>query len=403
MRLFILIMVLFLYNNCYSQYIKCSSEENSLIEDNIQKKVGGEEKANLLDLRDEIVLPLVFHVFNKRGSELQITEADIYRQLDILNDAFSANNFDKKNVPNVFKELISNTAFKFCIGYRENDSEVESGILFFETNEDNLGDELLEHDNRRRKIKYNTSGGDDGWDSKKYINIWIGEMANSGGHSTFPDEDTLDDWRNEAGIIINLNTLPGTGANGKILIHEMGHYFNLKHIWGSDKFGCDVDDGVEDTPLQFEPYTGCPIGVNISCGSRDMYMNYMDYTNDECSLMFSLGQSDRMRAALMNYRSTLLNSEEWCYFPEFDDNPLEKIKISIDINNNIILYRNFNYIEDIDIVIYNISGKMLFKHKMEKGQMAESVSYVDFKYGMYFVTLKSGKYSDTRKFVIFQQ
>ena len=89
---------------------------------------------------------------------------------------------------------------------------------------------------------------------------------------------------------------------GRTLTHEFGHYFLLSHIWGAD--GCGNDDSVSDTPVSDDEYFGCPAIGASSCGSNDMHMNYMDYTNDACMYVFSAGQVTRME----NYiNSSLLN------------------------------------------------------------------------------------------------
>ena len=75
----------------------------------------------------------------------------------------------------------------------------------------------------------------------------------------------------------------------------MGHWFNLLHIW-ADQDNCNVTDFVADTPNQFTAYTGNPSHPQTSCGSNDMFMNYMDYTDDAVRNTFTVGQSDRMRA-----------------------------------------------------------------------------------------------------------
>lgn len=402
MRLTILLLFLFFYNFGFAQIHKCAIEDNRIINEN---SINGEKNEDRIDpwliKRDIVFLPLVFHVFNKSNSINKITETDIYLQLDALNRAFSAKNYDIKNVPEVFKDLISDTGFRFCIGFREGEDGIEKGIEFFETIEDNLGDELLESDNRRRKIKYKSKGGADGWDSEKYINIWIGEMAYAGGHSTFPDEDTSDEFKNEAGIIINLNTLPGIDSKGRILVHEMGHYFNLQHIWGSKDGDCNLDDGIEDTPFQFGPYFGCPVGIQESCNSRDMYMNYMDYTDDDCSLFFTIGQAERMISALFNYRNSLLESIDYCFEKETVKNPLDNIEILI--KNDVYLLRENSFGDRIGISIYNINGQKIFVGDLKAGQTTKRINTVNFAYGMYFLTLETGKFIETRKFLVLLQ
>lgn len=397
MRFIIFIFFLVYYNYGFSQFHKCAVEDNRTIDSNRENNEKDSFDPEIMN-RDVVYLPLVFHVFNKINSKYIITEKDIYLQLDALNKAFSAKNYDIKNVPDVFQDLISDSGFKFCIGFREVEDGIEKGIEFIETSEDNLGDELLESDNRRRRIKYKSKGGADAWDSDKYINIWVGEMSYALGHSTFPHEDTVDEFKNEAGIIINLNTLPGNYSRGRILVHEMGHYFNLKHIWGSMDENCILDDDVDDTPLQYGPYYGCPIGIQKTCNTLDMYMNYMDYTNDDCSLFFTKGQTERMISALYNYRNRLLDSKDYCFTDETVTNPLNQIKIII--KNDVYIFREESFGDRIGISIYNINGQKLFVGEIEAGQSANRINIVDFDYGMYFVTLEAGKFIETRKFLV---
>ena len=95
---------------------------------------------------------------------------------------------------------------------------------------------------------------------------------------------------------------------GRTATHEVGHWLNLEHVWGP-MFGAGcVDDGVSDTPLQSAFSGFCPTS-QVSCGSDDMYMNYMDYTDDDCMNIFTLGQKERMWATLNTLRSSLLHSQ----------------------------------------------------------------------------------------------
>ncbi|MGH1339844.1 MAG: zinc-dependent metalloprotease, partial [Aureispira sp.] len=92
---------------------------------------------------------------------------------------------------------------------------------------------------------------------------------------------------------------------GRTTTHEVGHYLNLRHIWGDG--GCNVDDLVDDTPVAGSSNGGCPSATQNTCagGQRDMHMNYMDYTNDDCMYMFSAGQKARMLTCLETTRASL--------------------------------------------------------------------------------------------------
>ena len=97
-------------------------------------------------------------------------------------------------------------------------------------------------------------------------------------------------------------TLPGGSAapynGGRTLTHEVGHYLNLRHIWGDGR--CNRDDFVSDTPTSSAANYGCPDYPDVSCRSNDMTMNYMDYTDDACMNMFTEGQNDRMRTIFVS-------------------------------------------------------------------------------------------------------
>ena len=104
------------------------------------------------------------------------------------------------------------------------------------------------------------------------------------------------------GVVCDDNAFGTTGTasapfnKGRTATHEVGHYFNLRHIWGDRRCGTDQ---VGDTPAHTGANYGCPAaGIRSSCSGRPvmMTMNYMDYTDDACMYMFSVGQVNRMNA-----------------------------------------------------------------------------------------------------------
>ena len=120
----------------------------------------------------------------------------------------------------------------------------------------------------------------------------------------------------EDGIVINYQYFGRGGSavppidQGRTCTHEVGHYFNLDHIFGDDT-GCE-DDDITDTPLHESSNEGCfeyPYNANSSCTGSDehgeMFMNYMDYVNDTCMNMFTIGQGNVMLAALNGERRAL--------------------------------------------------------------------------------------------------
>ena len=115
------------------------------------------------------------------------------------------------------------------------------------------------------------------------------------GFATYPGQSPPE----RTGVVINpkyfgCNEHPRYGK-GRTLVHEIGHYFGLKHVWSHDPF-CEDDDGVEDTPKQEYEHTGCPTYPQASCTESDMFMNFMDYVDDPCMLLFSKGQKEKISA-----------------------------------------------------------------------------------------------------------
>ena len=94
---------------------------------------------------------------------------------------------------------------------------------------------------------------------------------------------------------------------GRTATHEIGHYFNLRHIWG-DTEDCSGSDMVADTPNCAGPNYGKPTFPKVSCSngpSGDMFVNYMDYVDDAAMFMFTPQQMARMRTTLDGPRRTL--------------------------------------------------------------------------------------------------
>ncbi len=164
-------------------------------------------------------------------------------------------------------------------------------------------------------ITINRTQGDQENNWAGYINIFV--QPNTGYLGYAP----LGGSGNGDGVVIDASAFgSGQGCGsvvpespfdlGRTLTHEMGHYLLLEHIWGD---GCGVDDEVGDTPDQASDYAGCPSIGASSCGSIDMHMNYMDYTDDACMYMFSEGQENRMNSFLLSNLGSVTSNASTVY------------------------------------------------------------------------------------------
>jgi hypothetical protein len=159
-------------------------------------------------------------------------------------------------------------------------------------------------------VKSAATGGSDPWPADRYLNLWVCRLEGGLlGYAQFPGGPAQTD-----GVVITYTGfgVGGTAAApfdlGRTATHEVGHWLNLRHIWGDDGTGCSGDDFVEDTPNQGGPNTGRPAFPSVSCANGpngDLFVNYMDYVDDAVMVMFTSGQVFRMQAALDAARSTI--------------------------------------------------------------------------------------------------
>ncbi|MBL6447784.1 zinc metalloprotease [Fulvivirga sp. 29W222] len=236
---------------------------------------GGSDPVN--DGLGTINIPVYVHVIYNSSIE-NISDAQINSQMNVLNADFNKSNSDQNLVPAEFAGLIANVDINFTLAgvTRKSSSKTSWGT--------------------RDDMKYASRGGVDAVTPESALNIWVCNIGGGIlGYAQFPGGDPATD-----GVVISPQYFGTTGYvsvpfdKGRTATHEVGHYLNLRHIWGDGR--CRQDDFVADTPSSDGPNYGCPAYPTVNCQSNDMTMNYMDYTNDACMQMFSEGQKARMRA-----------------------------------------------------------------------------------------------------------
>jgi hypothetical protein len=252
-----------------------------------------------------VFIPIVFHIVLNNPDI--ITDAQVQAQLDVLNKDFGGMNSDSVMLPAVFKPLFGKSQIQFKLAKRTPDNEPTNGIVRTITTTPLYG--TLD-----KSLKYSKLGGDDSWDSNRYFNVWLTNLAGGFilGYSTFPGTSPPA----EEGVVIHYTTLPADSLTkynrGRTLTHETGHFFYLYHIWG-DENGCTGTDFVDDTPNQGSFSGNCPGGAIITDGCSPfspgiLYENYMDYTDDACMCLFTKGQDTRMETALTSFHPGYLTS-----------------------------------------------------------------------------------------------
>ena len=249
-----------------------------------------------------ITIPVVVHVIYNTAAQ-NISDAQVLSQITVLNQDFARTNSDAANTPSVFQSLAANTGIQFCLAKRDPSGNATTGIVRKATNVTSWSS--------NGTVKMSSQGGDDAWPSGQYLNIWVCNLATYLGYATYPGGNPLGD-----GVVIRYSAFGNTGTvaapynKGRTATHEIGHWLNVYHIWGDGTCGNDL---VADCPSQQAPNYGNPVFPHLSnctgnAPTGDMFMNYMDYSNDASMNMFSLGQSSRMNAALSVARASILTS-----------------------------------------------------------------------------------------------
>ena len=269
------------------EFIQQKSQQMELQKGNLNNKS--------MTLGDSI--PVVVHVVWSTTA-MNIPDSVIFRQIQILNEDYSRLNDDTSNTPTPFKALAGATPFRFVLARRDPNGAFTTGIIRHQTTH---GPFIGFYD-----LSSNANGGDNAWNGS-YLNIYCCELASpAAGVAMF----------NFSRVAIGYSYWGYNGnTKNKVGTHEVGHCFGLEHIWGSETttpYNCASDDGVADTPAQYEPSLGCPTFPMFdqcsSSGNGIMFCNYMDYSSGTCQNMFSNGQITAMISNVNSYQSALLNS-----------------------------------------------------------------------------------------------
>ena len=348
------------------------------------------------------VIPVVFHIVYNNESE-NLHDSVILNQINILNKNFRRQIADTTNTRDIFLDLVGDSRIEFVLAGTDPEGNPSSGITRTNTDIEDFGGILPYgqgqnteinqwvndhfYDNLFR-ITQSSEGGINPWDESRYLNIWIGDLRifepefNNFEELVFfglstPPAD-LDNWPSSIydlldgynhGVLMHYVNIGGNNPNqfpsaynaynglvntGKMLVHEVGHYLGLRHIWGDG--GCSEEDFIDDTPnaTDHSQYACNPSkndclddinGVDLP----NMIENYMDYSSANCQNSFTNGQISLMRTIIENNRPGLLTSVN-----------------NIGTNNNISLFPNpTNGIINIksnqyfNIEVFNSTGTLI--------------------------------------------
>ena len=282
------------------EYAKARAKVNSQTEQWIKDHPNHNEKTI-------ITIPVVVHVVWKTNTQ-NISDAQIQSQIDVLNEDYRRTNIDQINTPSVWQSIAADSEIEFCLATTDASGNTTTGINRVQTTHGQFG---MDSD-----IHTASAGGADDWSNDDYLNIWVCNIQ-SGllGYASPPSN-----WVGDGdGLVIGYQYFGRTGTvqspynKGRTATHEIGHWLNLDHVWGG--WGSCGNDQVADTPKQETENYSCPAfplhpnACSTTNANGDMFMNYMDYTNDACMNLFTNGQKTRMLAAINQYRPNMLNHD----------------------------------------------------------------------------------------------
>jgi hypothetical protein len=282
---------------------------NKMIDKYLDDQKNNRTGAGPVQTNSVITIPVVIHVVYKTAAQ-NISDAQATSQFQVLNDDFQRHNSDTA-VGSAFYNVAGGVNFQFCLAQRDPNGNPTTGIVHKQTTVTSFTTD--------DKVKSTAQGGDDAWDVTKYMNIWV---CNLGGGLLGYGEFPTGSLSNTYGLVLGYTCTGTMGAaqapydGGRTGTHEFGHCFNLYHIWGDDGTSCSGSDQCSDTPNQAGENYGCPTLPHTDACSPSapgvMCMNYMDYVDDACMVMFTDQQCARMLAVVSTSPWNILQSSDGC-------------------------------------------------------------------------------------------
>ena len=354
-----------------------------------------------------ITIPVVFHILY-RNSTQNISQSRILDQLAVLNADYARLNADTTNTPAPFKSLAGASNVRFCLAQRDPAGNATTGIirkLVTATGYDPISNDA---------IKFSSQGGDDAWPTTDCLNVWVANFngfSNSIlGISQMPGGSAATDGCCVRYESVGGSAFPGTmsGFNyGRTLTHEVGHWLALYHTWGDDGGSCTGSDNVNDTPNQSAENYNCPTFPLLdNCAPNSpgvMFMSYMDYVNDNCMNMFSIGQTNRLYQALTILRPTVQNSDG-CLAPVGMEEITFATEVSVYPNPStgfVTLTGNLRNRTNMVIRVSNMLGEMVYSRELKNAAaLKESIDLSGLVPGVYTISLTADQEMINKKLLL---
>jgi hypothetical protein len=339
-------------------------------------------------------IPVVVHVIHfgePVGQGPNIADAQIFEQMEILNEDFRRRNADTVHTPPFFKNVAADARIEFVLAKEDPEGLPTNGIVRVDAS--NAKED-------HTKLSY--------WPAEDYMNVWVMDMGRAAPYfagsaqfpvSSLPGLENASDDRLTDGVLVNYKFF-GRGyetwdfSEGRTLTHEAGHFLGLLHTWGP---GCLYNDYCEDTPGSGAASYSCNETPACDGPFRVMFENFMDYSSDVCMNMFTRNQVARMHTVLEHSprRLSLLTSHG--LGPE--DKPLAQV-LSCYPNpgrGNVTIQFDATAYPDASVEVTNAIGQVLLKDKIKERETTLDVS--GWEAGLYLVKVQHQGFSGVERLV----
>jgi Pregnancy-associated plasma protein-A/Secretion system C-terminal sorting domain len=357
-----------------------------------------------------IRIPVVVHVIHNQSNGAfagsNISDEQIYSQIKVLNEDY------RRKVGTMgfnASTIAADTEIEFFLANIDPDGKPSSGITRSFSSKTSFN---IVNDNDRLTMS-NLSY----WDSNKYLNIWVAAFTNGYiGYGEFPFSETVegldvDSPENLDGVYIDYTTfgkkigtnIKGLYSFGRTATHEVGHWLGLYHTWGDERCGTDY---VADTPQATSANGGsvCKDVFSTCSGTRtrNLIEDYMDYSPDSCMNIFTLGQKERMRAALdLSKRRRRVVS-----FSKFQLPPSSILQATVfpnpTIASNIQIQVLLPDFQDFDVKIRDIFGREVYTESfIDLPSTVVTLKTKDLPSGNYILTVTSNLQQVQKRLALF--
>ena len=176
-------------------------------------------------------VPVVVNVVY-RSDEQNVSLTQIRSQITVLNRDFARRNKDRTKVPEPWKGLATDSRIRFKLAKV---TRTKTTRPSFSTDD---------------SVKYAGAGGVPPFEPETHLNLWVCGLAGGVlGYAQFPGGPAETD-----GVVVDFRAFGTRGTAeapfdlGRTATHEVGHYFNLRHIW-ADTEDCSGSDYVDDASM----------------------------------------------------------------------------------------------------------------------------------------------------------